>query len=141
MSDLKAPTLDQIAYLKLRLRTIPDELNVAREALIRLSAEVREQRTGLADLESEIGAFARAQMLAEAKGKKPTEAALTAAVKVAVEQHEGCRRLRTGLREVELRRDGAELTVKHLTDRFSALQFYADLTTAEVRLLVGGLGA
>jgi len=139
MTDLKAPTLDQIAYLKLRLRTIPDELNVAREALSRLSAEVREQKTGLTDLESEAGAFARAQMIADAKGKKPTEAALTTAVRLAVEQNEQCRRLRTALRAVELRRDGAELTVKHLTDRFAGLQTYADLTVAEVRLLVGGL--
>ena len=139
MSDLKAPTLDQIAYLKLRLRTIPDELNVAREAAARLRAEVREQKMVLADLEAEAAAFARAQALADAKGKKPSEEALKTAAKVAVEQHQQCRNLRTALREIELRLDGAELTVKHLTDRFAGLQTYADLTVAEVKLLVGGL--
>jgi len=139
MSDLKAPTLDQIAYLKLRLRTIPDELNVAREALTRLSAEVREQKTILAEQDAEAAVFARARALAEAKGKKPSEETLKAAIKVSVDGNEESRRLRTALRDVELRRDGAELTVKHLTDRFAGLQTYADLTVAEVHLLVGGL--
>jgi hypothetical protein len=140
MSELKAPTLDQIAYLKLRLRTIPDELNLAREALTRLSAEVREQKTVLAEHEAEAGAFVRAQMIADTKGKKPSEETIKTAIKMAVEQNEGCRRLRMVLRETGLRCDGAELTVKHLTDRFLGLQSYADLTCAEVRLLVGGLG-
>lgn len=141
MSELKAPTLDQIAYLKLRLRTLPDELNVAREALTRLVAEVREQKTLLGEQETEAAAFARAALLAEAKGKKPTETAMSMAVKAAVDKDEKLRRQRTVLREIELRKDGADLTVKHLTDRFVGLQVYADLTAAEVRLLVGGLGA
>lgn len=141
VNDLKAPTLDQLAYLKLRLRTLPDELNMAREALSRLAAEVRDQKTTVAEQEAEIAAMTRAEWLALAKDKKPAEAAVAAAVKVAIEKDEPLRSQRRHLRDVELRKEGAELTVKHLADRFTALQFYADLTAAEVRLLVGGLGA
>lgn len=141
MNEIKAPTLDQLAYLKLRLRTIPDELNVAREAESRLRNEVRDQKTTVAEQEAEVAALTRAEWLSLAGDKKPAEAALAAAVKVALDKDEPLRAQRRLLREVELRREGAELTVKHLTDRFAALQTYADLTTAEVRLLVGGLGA
>lgn len=133
-------TLTEITNLKLRLRTLPDELNVARDAVSQLAAKIKDQKTVLGEQESEIGALKRAEILA-APGKKPAETAITHAVKGAVDKDAYVQRLRTELREIELRKDGAELQVKHLTDRFTGLQIYADLTAAEVRLLTSGLGA
>lgn len=141
MTEFKGPTLDAINALKLRLRTLPDELNVAREAATRLSAMVKDDKAALAEREAEVAAMTRADLLAQPQSKKPTEVALTLAVKAAVEKDDGVGHLRATLREVQLRHEGAELQVKHLTDRFVGLQVYADLTTAEVRLLVAGLGA
>lgn len=141
MSESRGPTLEQIASLKLRLRTLPDELHVVRGEAARLGNLAKDDKAALAEREGEVAAMTRAELLAEAKGKKPTEAALTAAAKAAMEKDETVGHLRATLREVLVRHEGAELHIKHLEDRFRGLQFYADLTACEVRLLVNGLGA
>jgi hypothetical protein len=143
MSEPKGPTLEQIAGLKLRLRTLPDELNVAREAVARLSAACKDAKAMLAEREAETAAFSRAALIdaGRSAGKKTPETTLAVAVKADVEQDVEAQRLRASLREIEYRRDGAELQVQHLEDRFRGLQVYASLTVAEVHLLMGGHAA
>jgi hypothetical protein len=139
------PELVKINAFKTQLLKLPDDLYHARLELADLTDQWRAAKDEVAELEAECFALIRAETVDEAAGDKvvrkpkyPNDEVRHAAQVRALRESGGYQSAKKFLRGRETDKTRAEFQVKRLEDMHRSVSFIADLTCAEVSLLVAG---
>lgn len=141
------PELVKINAFKTQLLKLPDDLYHARLELADLTDQWRAAKDQVAELEAECRALIRAETIesfdsptpsAVRKPKYPNDEARDAALVRALRESGGYQSAKKFLRGRETDKTRAEFQVKRLEEQHRSVAYVADLTCAEVSLLVAG---
>jgi hypothetical protein len=142
------PELVKINAFKTQLLKLPDDLYHARLELADLTDQWRAAKDEVAELEAECKALIRAETVDELseitgkvvsrKPKYPNDQARDAALDRALPESGGYQSAKKFLRGRETDKTRAEFQVKRLEEQHRSVAYVADLTCAEVSLLVAG---